>query len=146
VSATAALVRAAWPKLTAAQVVQRLRATATPARGGAGSQEYGAGIVDQYRAVTEGLAGAARTVPRATMPPPDVQLLANRAWWHDAGAEARGLTSVAVGAALVLTLAGGLLAAGRRRRWRASRTSIIRLTAPRDPTDPLPEHLFSHRS
>jgi type VII secretion-associated serine protease mycosin len=146
VAATAALVRAAWPKLTAAQVVQRLRATATPARGGTGSQQYGAGIVDPYRAVTEGLAGSARTMPRATMAPPNQQLLANTAWWHDAGADARGLTGFAVGAALVLTLAGGLLAAGRRRRWRAGRTSIIRGEAPREPADPLPEQLFSQRS
>ncbi|TCO43708.1 type VII secretion-associated serine protease mycosin [Kribbella antiqua] len=146
VSATAALVRAAWPKLTAAQVIQRLRATATPARGGSGSPEYGAGIVDPYRAVTEGLAGSARTLPRATMPPPDQQLLATRAWWRDAAAEARGVTSMAVGAALIVTVTGGLLAAGRRRRWRAGRTSIVRRPAPHDPADPLPEHLFSQRS
>lgn len=146
VSATAALVRAAWPKLTAAQVVQRLQATATPARGGAGSPEYGAGIVDPYRAVTEGLSGSGRTVPAATMAPPDLQQLAAHAWWRDAGAEARELTNLAVATALALIVTGGLLTAGRRRRWLAGRSQVARTSGPREPAEALPEHLFSRRS
>jgi hypothetical protein len=147
VSATAALVRAAWPKLTAAQVIQRLQATATPARGGLGSPEYGAGIVDPYRAVTEGMAGKAATVPAPTQPPPDQQRLAAQAWWRDAGLEARGLTGLAVAAALLLMVAGGLLSAGRRRRWVAGRSRIRRpATAQRAQVEPLPEHLFSQTS
>jgi membrane-anchored mycosin MYCP len=147
VSATAALVRAAWPKLTAAQVIQRLRATATPARGGMGSPEYGAGIVDPYRAVTEGMAGKAVTVPAATLPPPDQQQLAAQAWWREAGIEARGMTGLAVGTALVLMLTGGLLAAGRRRRWVAARSLVRRPAGERhDPVDALPEQLFSRGS
>jgi type VII secretion-associated serine protease mycosin len=142
VSATAALVRSAWPKLTAPQVIARLRATAAPARGGTGSQEYGAGIVDPYRAVTEGLAGAAVKVPKATIPVPDQRLLAQRAWWYDADTNARRLTTLAIGTALALALVGGLLAAGRRRRWSAGRSALVRRAAPRDGADPLPEHLF----
>ncbi|TDW90435.1 type VII secretion-associated serine protease mycosin [Kribbella pratensis] len=140
VSAAAALVRSAWPKLTAAQVIQRLQATASPARGGKGSWEYGAGIVDPYRAVTEGMTSKAVAVPAAAHVPPDQQQLAVKAWWRTAALEARGLTGIAVGAALVLLLIAGVLAAGRRRRWAAGRSNIRRTESP---TDALPEHLFS---
>jgi type VII secretion-associated serine protease mycosin len=144
VSATAALVRSAWPELTAAQVIQRLRATATPARGGSGSPEYGAGIVDPYRAVTEGMAASARTVPAATVRPADEQQLATQAWWRRTGTEARGLTGIAVASALALALTGGLLAAGRRRRWSAARTVVPRPGSQLQPDrEPPPERLFS---
>jgi subtilisin family serine protease len=146
VAATAALVRSAWPKLKAAQVIQRIRATATPARGGAGSPEYGAGIVDPYRAVTEGMTASARTVPAATMPPPNQQQLATQAWWRNAGAEARAMTSLTVASALVLALIGGLLAAGRHRRWTPGRSEVSRPEAHRDLSEPPPEHLFGRSS
>ena len=71
VAATAALVRSAWPKLTAAQVAERILATATPAPGGKGSREYGAGLVNPYRAVTDGLTSAApAAVPPLVAPVP----------------------------------------------------------------------------
>ena len=58
------------------------------ARGGAGSQEYGAGVVDPYRAVTEGLAGAPAVMP--AVPPQAVDLAAERehSWWAQAGVSA----------------------------------------------------------
>ncbi|MFG1608382.1 type VII secretion-associated serine protease mycosin [Actinoplanes sp. NPDC049265] len=65
VTATAALVRSAWPELTAPQVAARILATATPAPGGRGSRAYGAGLVNPYRAVTDGLTSA----PAALAPP-----------------------------------------------------------------------------
>ena len=54
VTATAALVRQRHPELTAAQVAARLTATADPPGPGGASQinEYGAGVVNPYRAVT----------------------------------------------------------------------------------------------
>jgi type VII secretion-associated serine protease mycosin len=73
VSGTAALVRSEFPQLSAAQVAQRLLATADPAPGGASSPAYGYGIVDPYRAVTEGLSGANPAVRPARLrtPTPD---------------------------------------------------------------------------
>jgi len=74
VSATAALVRAEYPQLSAAGVMSRLLATADPAPGGPLGPAYGHGIVDPYRAVTESLDGAnpaARPVVLHT-PTPDV--------------------------------------------------------------------------
>jgi membrane-anchored mycosin MYCP len=127
VAATAALVRAAYPKMKAADVIQRLKATATPARGGADGTQYGAGIVDPYRAVTEGMfLSAARPIPPMQAPPPDQQSLALAAWWSDAGTEARWMTSLAIGATVLVGLVIALLAGGQRRRWQASRSTITR--------------------
>ena len=71
VAGTAALVRAAWPKLTAPQVADRLIRTADVARGGAGSAAYGAGIIDPYRAVTDTTVdGVAARAPLSPIPAP----------------------------------------------------------------------------
>ena len=74
VSATAALVRSAYPQLNAAAVVKRLLATADPAAGGPVSPAYGHGVLDPYRAVTEGLEGANPAARPAVLrtPTPDV--------------------------------------------------------------------------
>ncbi|ADB29882.1 peptidase S8 and S53 subtilisin kexin sedolisin [Kribbella flavida DSM 17836] len=145
VSGAAALVRAAWPKLTARQVVQRLTATASPARGGSDSTQYGAGIIDPYRAVTEGMVGTRmRQVPPMTVPPPDQQRLAAAAWWRSAGVDAQRLTALAVAGALTALLAGWLVVAGRRRRWFAGRTTIGHQQRP-DLAELPPEYLFTRQ-
>ncbi|WP_350279197.1 type VII secretion-associated serine protease mycosin [Kribbella sp. HUAS MG21] len=141
VSGTAALVRAAWPKLTAAQVTQRLIATATPSRGGRGNQEYGAGIVDPYRAVTEGMAGAGRALPATHVPPPDEQQLAVAAWWHARGLEARTAALLAAGAMTTVLVVSWLVVTGHRRRWAAARSTVDR-PAPSAPELP-PDFLFT---
>jgi membrane-anchored mycosin MYCP len=141
VAGTAALVRAAWPKLTAAQVAQRLMATATSARGGRGSLEYGAGIVDPYRAVTEGLAGAGRNLPATTVPPPDRHQLAVAAWWHARGLEARTMAMLAAGGMATVLVLGWLLIAGHRRRWAATRSATA--SSPSTGGELPPEFLFT---
>ncbi|MFB6720126.1 type VII secretion-associated serine protease mycosin [Kribbella sp. NPDC056345] len=145
VSATAALVRAAWPKLTAPQVIERLRATATPARGGAGSAAYGAGIVDPYRAVTEGMPSRTVAVPAAAPAVPDVQELAAAAWRQRTGDGARGMTILAVATAALLTVLGGILVAGRRRGWLAGRAQIG-LPSGKPVVEELPENLFNRQA
>ncbi len=143
VAGTAALVRAAWPKLTAAQVAQRLMATADPARGGSGSQEYGAGIVDPYRAVTEGLAvGAAKKLPAAHVPPPDEHALALAAWWQSRGSRARITAVLAAGAMAVVVLLSWLTTAGHRRRWAVGRSAIAHKAGGEQAELP-PEFLFT---
>jgi type VII secretion-associated serine protease mycosin len=141
VSGTAALVRSAWPKLSAAEVAQRLTATATPARGGRGSVEYGAGIIDPYRAVTEGMnLGPAQKAPAAIAAPPDQHALAVAGWWRSRGLTARITAALAIGSTAVVTLVFALLTLGRRRRWIAAR----RWSHEHSPIDePLPpESLF----
>jgi type VII secretion-associated serine protease mycosin len=141
VAGTAALVRAAWPKLTTEQVIQRLRATATPARGGTGSTQYGAGIVDPYRAVTEGMIDTpTRPMPDMVQPPPDQHQLAITAWWDSTGAEAKAMTGTAFAAFAVVVLISAILVAGRRRRWTATRTTVARTSRSTD--EPPPERLF----
>ncbi|MGM1060521.1 S8 family serine peptidase [Saccharothrix sp. Mg75] len=94
VSATAALVRARWPELTAPQVVARLLATAGPAPGGVGDA-YGAGLVDPYRAVTEGLAvGPPAPLPEVVVPPEDPARVAAAAWWARLGISVRTMRRV----------------------------------------------------
>jgi type VII secretion-associated serine protease mycosin len=119
VSGTVALVRAAYPKLTASQVVERVLATADPAPGGASGPAYGRGVVNPYRAVTDVLTAGA-TAPRpapVTTPQPDVaaehRAAVARARATRADHTVLGLAGAAAAAALVLVVA----VSGRRRRW-----------------------------
>lgn len=119
VAGTAALVRAAEPKLTAEQVAQRLYATADPAAGAVGSPEYGYGIVDPYRAVTERTTALpSRSVqpsPPSLVEPPD-ELARQQA--YDVARNAAVLIGLLV---VVLALTAVVLAkalpAAKRRRW-----------------------------
>ena len=119
VSGTVALVRGAYPQLTAAQVIARVLATTDPAPGGASGPVYGRGIVDPYRAVTEVLTAAATapTPARVTTPTPDRaaerRAAVSRARAARADHTVLVLAAAAAGAVLLLVLA----AAGRRRRW-----------------------------
>jgi type VII secretion-associated serine protease mycosin len=117
VSATAALIRARWPGLHQADVVRRLLATADPAPGG--RAEYGYGVLDPQRALTEVVlaAGAAPSdspLPVAAQAPP--------------GSSSR-LSPVLAAAGVLLIATAGVAAvaaavpAGRRRRWRPGASS-----------------------
>ncbi len=121
VSATAALMRAVEPDLSAVDISQRLLATADPARGSA-AQGYGRGVVNPYRAVTERLTDAA---PRAQQPLPDVPYDAAAAAraqrWETLGRIAAWLALGVAVLVLVAVAATLLLPHGRRRRWRPTR-------------------------
>ncbi|GIJ24727.1 type VII secretion-associated serine protease mycosin [Micromonospora lutea] len=139
VSATAALIRAAEPNLSARAVAKRILATADPARGDA-ARGYGSGVVNPYRAVTERLANG---TPVAQPPLPDRP--------YDAAAQARaerwalfgrlalwiGLALAAVAVAVAALAA--LLPRGRRTRWRPTRPST---PPPIEPEIDEPEEIF----
>lgn len=128
VAATAALVRSAWPELTAPQVAERILATATPAPGGRSSQEYGAGLVNPFRAVTDGLV----TTPAAAVPPlasPSRPAPVNRP-------PAVPVLLTAVVACLALLLIRSL---ATRRSWNARRAAPI---GDRPAAVDVPERLF----
>jgi subtilisin family serine protease len=119
VSATAALIRQYRPELSAAQVVDRIVATADPAPGGGHNDAYGNGVLNPYRAVTE-TGAAARSEPTETVPAgradPAVAAREDRraaarekAWW---------VAGVAGGLAGVVMLLAVVLPSGARRRWR----------------------------
>jgi membrane-anchored mycosin MYCP len=73
VAGTAALIRARWPELNRTEVVRRLLATADPPAGGQPSLDYGYGVVNPLRALTELVppaAGAAGGPPASPPRPP----------------------------------------------------------------------------
>ncbi|HET6287829.1 MAG TPA: S8 family serine peptidase, partial [Amycolatopsis sp.] len=140
VAGTAALVRAAWPTLRAAEVTRRLIATADPARGGRNSDAYGAGLVNPYRAVTDGIdPDRPAALPAHVPAPPDQARLDEAAKERSTSETSRLLTVIALGALLAAGLVAVVLPSGRRRNWRPGR-------APRLPEQPTvvepPEQIF----
>jgi membrane-anchored mycosin MYCP len=122
VAGVAALVRSAWPKMTAPEVAARILATADPAPGGRGSHEYGAGVVDPYRAVTEDLSAAGPlALPAVAVPPTDHAAVQDSAWRDEMGVGAKIGAGFVVLAIVVTALLGWFLPRGSRRRWRAGR-------------------------
>ncbi|WP_459709732.1 type VII secretion-associated serine protease mycosin [Actinophytocola sp. KF-1] len=117
VAATAALVRSAWPELSAPEVAQRLLATASPARGD--RHAYGAGVVNPYRAVTDGLdLSEPAALPGHTPVPPDEAALAEAAWHERAGVVATWAAVAILGAIALAVLVAVTVPRGRRRCWR----------------------------
>ncbi|MFC0507582.1 type VII secretion-associated serine protease mycosin [Micromonospora costi] len=117
VAATAALLREYRPELTAAQVIERITASADPAPGGG----YGAGVLNPYRAVAEtagGTTGRTRPVAALADESPSPSLLARQA--RRAAARDRALVVAAAVAAVVVAVVLVALVAphGARRRWR----------------------------
>jgi type VII secretion-associated serine protease mycosin len=121
VAGTAALVRAYRPKLTAAQVLHRLRATADRPPANLPSPEFGWGTVNPLAAVTavlpeEGEAGAvvAQVPAAASFPVPP----------REDRASTLLVTLGLIGAVVVVVAVGFavlVLPAGRRRRWAPAR-------------------------
>ncbi|HEY8534118.1 MAG TPA: type VII secretion-associated serine protease mycosin [Micromonospora sp.] len=124
VAATAALIRQYRPELGAQQVIERILATADPAAGGRRSAEYGSGVLNPYRAVTETRA-VGRPEQPTPLPPKQIDPAAVAREERRAESRQRSLVLAAIGG----TIAGGavvlavVLPQGARRRWRpAERT------------------------
>ncbi|TDC48072.1 type VII secretion-associated serine protease mycosin [Micromonospora sp. KC207] len=121
VAATAALVRQYRPELTAAQVTQRILATADPAPGRGSGGGYGAGVLNPYRAVTETGAGplgptrGAGALPADGVDPALVARQARRAAARDRALAVAAVAGAAVASAVLLAV---VLPRGGRRRWR----------------------------
>lgn len=141
VSATAALLLAADPDFTAAELTQRLLATADP---GPGSREAaGYGVVNPYRAFTERLTGGE---PGAAEPPAEVVVdpvaEARSQRWQRAGQLALLVT---IGAAVLVALVVGGAAVwrrGSRYGWRPARRPDPPKPEPTEDPDDAPERRF----
>jgi membrane-anchored mycosin MYCP len=140
VAGVAALVRARFPHLSAAQVAQRLLATSSPARGGLDSTGYGAGLVNPYRAVTDRMDSLPpEALPRFVPVPPDQAELARVAVREETAATAKWLAAVLGGALVVAVIGTAIRARGTRRRWRPGFATTLP-DAP-EPVEP-PEQIF----
>ncbi|WP_434446639.1 type VII secretion-associated serine protease mycosin [Lentzea sp. E54] len=132
VSATAALVRSAWPQLNAREVATRIMATASPAPGGEGGA-YGAGLVNPYRAVTEGLSPASPApLPDVVVPPEDPELVRAASWWSRTTWHTRLTAGAVLGAAALLLLLALVLRRGRQGSWRPRRTEPVSVLPERE--------------
>lgn len=121
VAATAALVRQYRPELSAAQVAQRIIATADPAASAGSGSGYGAGVLNPHRAVTEtGAHPADRARPAGALPMDraDPAQLARQARRATARDRALAVAAVATAVAAVAMLLAVVLPRGSRRRWR----------------------------
>jgi membrane-anchored mycosin MYCP len=114
VSATAALLRERFPDDSGAEIVDRLLRSADPAPGGAGSPEYGVGLLNPYRALSEGAGPVVAAAPQAA--PAPVVAAGRGPAWQRAGLFAAG----GAGFAVVAGLLAAVVARGRRRGWRAA--------------------------
>ncbi|MFF0266850.1 type VII secretion-associated serine protease mycosin [Kribbella sp. NPDC004536] len=117
VSGTAALVRSADPRLPAAAVAQRLIATVTPAAGPA--DQYGAGVVNPYRAVQDVIATAKPAVlPRVRPVKVDAAAERRTAAWDRSVSDGRRIALLAGVLALLALVVAVVVPLGRRRGWR----------------------------
>jgi membrane-anchored mycosin MYCP len=124
VAGAAALVRSALPALSADQVAERLITTAGVARGGTGSVEYGAGVVNPYRAVTDiAVHAGVEPVTPAPVPAPRPDPVAQRRAAETSAAvrTARTTAMTVLGATLGGLAVAGMVLAGHRRGWAVRR-------------------------
>ncbi|WP_157963986.1 S8 family serine peptidase [Actinocorallia populi] len=112
VSGVAALVRAAYPKMAAAEVVRRIETTADGSKG-LGS---GGGLVNPLQAVSAQMAAE-----QAGMEPRDVHMPRMPEEDDRPGNIALGVMGAALGTAAVALAVGSAVPHGRRRRWAAGR-------------------------
>ena len=119
VSATAALILQRFPAATPAQVQRRLIATADPAPGGVRSDDYGYGLLNPYRALTETLGSQAPVSPGpAVLPADGPAAVALRVRRDRARDRALIVGAAGAGAVTVAGLLAVVLRRGRRRGWR----------------------------
>lgn len=118
VAATAALVRDYRPDLGAADVVERIVATADPAPSGERGGAYGNGVLNPYRAVTD-TRPAAGPPPVEALPPtrPDPALAARRQRRSQTREMSLWLTGIAGGVASVAVMVAIVLPRAARRHW-----------------------------
>jgi membrane-anchored mycosin MYCP len=125
VSATVALLKQRYPDASADEILRRLTATADPAPGGGYSEEYGHGLLNPYRALTETLGPATRAPAAAVVmhgdDPAVVAQARRRAQSQDVALMFAGGVVVAV---VVIGAVVTIVRRGRRRGWQPATPEI----------------------
>ncbi|GAA2629395.1 hypothetical protein GCM10010399_71510 [Dactylosporangium fulvum] len=114
VSGAAALLRAAHPGWSAAQVAQRLFATADGTVGGPHNAAYGYGSVNPYRALSEDTAGAG-VVPTWTPAPADLRQAPAQPGWPSPWRRSMVWAAILLLAATLLAIGSAVTPAFRQR-------------------------------
>jgi membrane-anchored mycosin MYCP len=118
VSATAALIREYRPDLSAAQIAARILATTDPAPGGERT-EYGAGVLNPFRAVTDTVAVTApRPASTLSRLPADPATLAQAQRREKSRENSLRVATALGGLAGVAVLVSVVVPRGAGRRWR----------------------------
>jgi membrane-anchored mycosin MYCP len=146
VAATAALIKQRFPQATPAEVARRIEATADPAPGGpvssvapgedpARNPEYGFGLLNPYRALTEtlGPASPAAAAPEM-MEPLDPAAVAQAARRADARHRAMWMAVGGVGAVFVIGAAAVVMRRGRGRDWQPAAAAPAEPDRAREPS------------
>ena len=121
VSATAALLKQRFPTLTPAQITHRIIATADPAPGGRHSDEYGYGLLNPYRALTETLGPDVPASPApVVMHTADPAALALQARRNHSQDMALLVAAIGTGVVALVCILAAVLRRGRRRGWHAA--------------------------
>jgi type VII secretion-associated serine protease mycosin len=129
VSGAAALVRAKFPELSAAEVIHRLEATATDNGKPGRDDDCGFGVLNVVKALTADvppLAGSTTTTAAPTAPPATTTAPASGSGSGNAAPDstpASSNTAAIVGGGVILLLFGGLIALLVNRRRKNPRTS-----------------------
>ena len=119
VAATAALIKQRFPTLTPAQVARRIIATADPAPGGRRSDEYGFGLLNPYRALTETLGPDVPAAPApVVMRTEDPAVLAQQARRAHSQDMALLVAGIGTGVVALVGILTAVVRRGRRRGWR----------------------------
>ena len=123
VAATAALIKQRFPDATPAEVERRLEATADPSPAGGRSDDYGYGLLNPYRALTETLdrrsAAPAAAQRTRTADPARQAMDVRRA---RSRSSALLLAAIGAGAVPLIALTAIVVRRGQRRGWRPAVT------------------------
>lgn len=144
VAGAAALVREAWPRMSQAEVVRQLESTADPAAGGVSGPEFGNGVVDPYRAVTERITGGSpHRVAGVPAPHVDPRARAAQHWWSWTTTTALMVAGVIAFLVVLFVVAAAVVPRGQRRGWRVTRARPAATTLDEEPVTTPSDELFA---
>jgi membrane-anchored mycosin MYCP len=121
VAGTVALLKQLHPKWKTADFIRQITATADRSPGGRNSRQYGHGVVDPVRAVTDQFAvGAAYQPPAAEVESEDPAIVAARQAASERRSKALWLALAAMAVSIIVLFSSSILRNGTQRRWRSA--------------------------